>query len=744
MHYQTGDIAVVPAPVDILGDVQLGGLAKSCVTLATERSALVLTDLQCDFRQFESVDDVQFGTLRGWSTALQDRSFRQATLQHIAEGAIDTISFNFYGIDRVAAERILRGGIGLPVAWQPLLTGYDKALARRSGGSDVETVREVTVLSARPQPALSPPSLRNRLTDLYQGGFRCDRGAEDTDGATLVEDAENCVESPSCIPAGTFLEELSQRLEIHPVSVYWLLKEGIEKEGWRCPPEEQRLTADRLTVTVLHLLGHRWPKQIEAGEPVPQWADKDGVIPISEGTTEKVLVGQVWDRIAADFPGGSVQAIENEFQEIMGESLAKWLAGTFFTRHISQFRKRPIAWQIQSQPVRGSAMKGRKKGTRGTAGPAFSCLVYYHKIDGDALPKIHSHYVGPLISKYQTELRTLESSVLTGDDGEARKWQLQSWIDELKAFDKQLGEISVAGFASRNLRQYAIDDAMLSLKSRWLDRLRANCEEKVLPSWQEEAERAQLHPDLPAWIAASIARLPCHCAAVSPASPKAAELAADPTVADLAAIISRSPRKTVAEALDLTCGEWWKRLDEIVFGPLRREVKELTDRRKALEQELEASNPPLPSSRKFEIAREVQVLKARAKELKQSLEMQTEVAKGLRQRIVAWHCQTAETWQPWLAAQPLYDQISSLDSHRAAPLSVEDWVRQESQYAPDINDGVRVNIAPLQKAGVLAADVLAGKDLDKAIADRADWRADERRWVREGKLPQPGWWEAEP
>ncbi len=56
------------------------------------------------------------------------------------------------------------------------------------------------------------------------------------------------------------------------------------------------------------------------------------------------------------------------------------------------------------------------------------------------------------------------------------------------------------------------------------------------------------------------------------------------------------------------------------------------------------------------------------------------------------------------------------------------------------NDGVRVNIAPLQKAGVLAADVLAKKDLDKAIADRAEWRADERRWCREGTLPHPGWW----
>jgi len=62
-------------------------------------------------------------------------------------------------------------------------------------------------------------------------------------------------------------------------------------------------------------------------------------------------------------------------------------------------------------------------------------------------------------------------------------------------------------------------------------------------------------------------------------------------------------------------------------------------------------------------------------------------------------------------------------------------------YQPDINDGVRVNIAPLQKAGLLMADVLAGKNVDKAIADRSVWRDDEQRWCREGKLPKPGWWE---
>ena len=36
-----------------------------------------------------------------------------------------------------------------------------------------------------------------------------------------------------------------------------------------------------------------------------------------------------------------------------------------------------------------------------------------------------------------------------------------------------------------------------------------------------------------------------------------------------------------------------------------------------------------------------------------------------------------------------------------------------------------MNIGPLQKAGLLATEVIAKKDLEKAISDRADWRADE-------------------
>jgi len=102
-----------------------------------------------------------------------------------------------------------------------------------------------------------------------------------------------------------------------------------------------------------------------------------------------------------------------------------------------------------------------------------------------------------------------------------------------------------------------------------------------------------------------------------------------------------------------------------------------------------------------------------------------------------------ETATPWLlreatsAGEPL-DRWSG--DGITAPADRDDLVRRERTWDVDFNDGVRVNVAPLQLAGLLADAVLA-KDADarKAIADRARWRSDERRWVRDGVLPRCGW-----
>ena len=47
--------------------------------------------------------------------------------------------------------------------------------------------------------------------------------------------------------------------------------------------------------------------------------------------------------------------------------------------------------------------------------------------------------------------------------------------------------------------------------------------------------------------------------------------------------------------------------------------------------------------------------------------------------------------------------------------------------------------AGLQQGGLPAADVLGHEEVDKAIADRAARRDEERRWRREGKPLEPGW-----
>jgi hypothetical protein len=75
-----------------------------------------------------------------------------------------------------------------------------------------------------------------------------------------------------------------------------------------------------------------------------------------------------------------------------------------------------------------------------------------------------------------------------------------------------------------------------------------------------------------------------------------------------------------------------------------------------------------------------------------------------------------------------------------APSTPDSFRAQETRYEPHIDDGVRANIAPLQRAVLLATEVLGAKDVEAAIVDRAKWRMEERRLCREGKLTEPRWW----
>jgi hypothetical protein len=253
------------------------------------------------------------------------------------------------------------------------------------------------------------------------------------------EEAESIIGKRIPVPTETFLEELSVKMEIHPLSIYWLLKEMGEKEGLVCWPECERYVEDYFTVMILRLLGFRWPKQIEDGESVPDWADKDGIIPITEHTEEKILLERIRDRIGAEFGENKISDIESEFadtlfnaackeSEIRGKTppkkkvtMAQWLEKVFFRLHISQFKKRPIAWHLTS--------------SNGT----FQVLIFCHKISLDMFKNLKNRH----LSKVQSYYRTLLERARRGESlpGGLTTGKLSDIELELEEFSNKLDKL---------------------------------------------------------------------------------------------------------------------------------------------------------------------------------------------------------------------------------------------------------------------------------------------------------------
>ena len=480
---------------------------------------------------------------------LTDAREAEAAVLHALEGEAEREACAAYVLSEQDLAPVIEE-TGTPAAWFPLVVGYD-ALPPLSEPlvSDEALLSTLAAQERRILLASELVAVKQRLRLLYDAGAGATlepNDSEESPEGNDEEDEEASVAGASIpIPSETFLEEVSRKMELHPVSIYWLLREVREEVGEVNVGERRQFAENCASECVLRLVGHKWPKEIASGVPTPDWVDEDGIIPLTEGLDEPTLLARLRALWSLDFGETGVGASERYCHEMLGKPVADWLAAGFWSRHTSQFKKRPIAWQIESRPTStGNRGRGRRRGT-----PVFSCLVYYHRLDADLLPKIRTQYVGPLRVRFQTELGALERTQNRSAEQDARRVELDQKVEELSAFDARLKDVVANGFA---------------------------------------------------------------CTALQ----------------------------------------------------------------------------------------------------------------GLTE------------------AEPL-DKWTSRDGRAGAPSSRQDLLAQERRYDPDINDGVRVNIAPLQRAGLLAADVLAAKDVEKAISDRAEWRADERRWCREGKLPRPGWWLAD-
>jgi hypothetical protein len=677
------------------------------------------------------------------ASAIAQDTQRLAAVLHSAEAAIEHQVMTAFALGPEDRAQIL-AETGTPAGFQPLVTGYDR----------LPVVPDLTIPDAVHQHVASLPhipadaALRSKVQAAFTSGAAGDDATDtDEEGPEADDDGETTVVG-GCIPipAETFLERLSLQVGLHPISVAHLIAEGTAQHGWRCLSEERRLLADRLTVAVLRCFGHRWPAEIRAGMAPIADADADGIIPLSEdlrrpdNSIETTLAQRVAPRLAEfglDLPG-----TERLARKVFDTDLTTWLHRSFAAHHGTQFKRRPLVWQIQSRKPRGDRS------------PTCALALYYHKLDGDLLPKLRRSYLAEVIRRAETESRTLAAvpAAARSDRQSARVAELEQQLDDLRAMDQRVQEIEQDGFrpsapAQRDrLQTIALTEAWHSLIGRWLDRLNEHLAPTLLPTWATTAAAANLCDEAEAWLRQDLGRLAVWCTDILPV-PKASTLPADPaeiTTAILAPRITDEAFHVRRKAVDGSLSRWRHRVDRKALAPLREELKATKEQTKQLRKVLRNADPTGDQTVNNGLRAQLAAHERRIAVVEKELERLTEGLKATIDPVVAWldaaDQDPALTWAPWLAAQPLYDRWTSIDGARPLPASIPAFVAQECRYWPDLNDGVRVNIAPFQRAGLLAFEPLQRKDIEEALSDRITWRADERKWVRQGDLPQPGWW----
>ncbi|MFL5624900.1 MAG: Eco57I restriction-modification methylase domain-containing protein, partial [Ktedonobacteraceae bacterium] len=388
---------------------------------------------------------------------------------HTLEGINEKVVNDAYELDEQDVQAILED-TGIPAGWYPLITGYD-TLPSLPDNVDIPQLPQVVFdyLAEHKRIMASDKELariKNNLKALYVAGPDA-KGVEQEESEETAEEGEKEMASGAHIPipTETFLEELSVKMALHPISVYWLLEE-LRAEGVRCLPEEKRLLEDRLSVLVLRLLGHRWPKQLEAGELVPTWADEHGIIPLVPGTGRATLAERVRERLQMEDGALETQKTEALLHELTGKTLELWLRSNFFAKHIQQFKSRPIAWHLASTPIKDEKIAGSAKKRRGTTepttrGPAFECLLYYHACSRSALTRIRTQYVEPLLQAERDKVEQGGSTRFASNDGAIPFAKLR--IRELEDFVARLQQIEESGFETPELQMLLADEPL----DRW-------------------------------------------------------------------------------------------------------------------------------------------------------------------------------------------------------------------------------------------------------------------------------------
>ncbi|WP_262178338.1 BREX-1 system adenine-specific DNA-methyltransferase PglX [Haloarcula laminariae] len=215
----------------------------------------------------------------------------------------------------------------------------------------------------------------------------------------------------------TDLREAAEDLEISPITI----AEGRYTE--------ETYDQDRLEKTAGRILSYC------LGTAVGHWSTDqdiesvdDGIITFDENADENVdaCIQDCLDTLFMDS-----QSIQSSIEGILGTSVGEWLRESFFRyHHCKEYRRRgqriPIYWQLESP------------------NGAFSCFVYYHKIDSNTLPKLRGQYLDPHIDSLKNELDSLRKRTSSDNPDKKllnRKESVQESLNDVKEFREIIDEM---------------------------------------------------------------------------------------------------------------------------------------------------------------------------------------------------------------------------------------------------------------------------------------------------------------
>ena len=221
------------------------------------------------------------------------------------------------------------------------------------------------------------------------------------------------------------LLEISKELEVSPYTVAM-----VRHEHDLYTRDEKREAAGRLLSYYLGCAMDRW--DLEDLDP------EDSGIIVFDSDFENNMMSYIRRCIELTYGEDELYEKETEIEEMLNKSIEDWLRNTLFRyHHCKQYRRRgqriPIYWQLESDEG------------------AFSCFVYYHKMNADTLPKLRGQYIDEKLDTLQNRLEAIESELEIADGDRARnlrseKEEIEADIDDITEFRNRVDALIEEGF----------------------------------------------------------------------------------------------------------------------------------------------------------------------------------------------------------------------------------------------------------------------------------------------------------